>query len=199
MNIKVLAIIAIIITILGVSLSYASLSRVIEINSTATTRAAVWDIHIENLSQVNITGDVDIITAPRIVNTELFAGIVDLDVKFNNNVASVVYYFDIVNEGDLNAEIQLIEVPVPICTAKNDYPAEVINDQNNVCSAITYKIEKVGSTPADDELIQIGTELPAKSSTRYRLTFSYNDRRLPINEVAITGLNYKITYEMKDN
>ncbi len=191
MKVKMLAVIAIFITVFGVSVSYASLSTMIEISTTGSVRQANWDIHFEDISAVDVVGDVDIITAPQLSpNTTIIDG---FDVRFNDVTGSVTYYFDVVNDGDLNAEISAITPPVPSCAAVGTVDPDYIGDKDTVCGAISYTLQYVemGGTYVD---LAVGDTLAAGERKRLRLQFSYSDVFLPANQINITGLDYLVTY-----
>ncbi len=195
MKFKSLAVIAILITIFGVSISYASLSTILEISSSGAVRKANWDIHFNDLSDATIVGDLVINTAPQL--SPETTSITNLDVKFNDITGSVTYYFDVVNEGDLDAVISNISNPGPICTVPVETPgvdpADTAADIANVCNAITYSLEyvEVGGTYTP---VSINDTLAAGETKRLRLTFAYNDSLLPLSEVRISNLSYLITY-----
>ncbi len=188
MKIKIVMIVAIMITVVGISISYASLSAVIEVTSAGSVRKANWDVHINELSSPEITGDLEIITPPEAINgTTTFR---NLNVRFNENNSSVVYYFEIVNAGDLDAVINDISLPTPVCTAVEVYPLETARDIANVCGNLTYELEysATGNALAVGDIIESGHIVIVK------LTFAYGGTELPINEINITGLDYIITY-----
>ncbi len=188
MDIRKLLIVTIFVTVIGISISYASLSQLIEVTSAGSVRQANWDVHFKNLSDATIEGDVVIISEPNLI-TDLtaFSG---LDVRFNNITGSVTYFMDIVNDGDLDAIIQEIDYPTPTCISSDEYSAESAADIASVCGGLTYKLVYA----SNDVEVAVGDILPSKESARLELVFSFIDDTLPINEIEITGLNYNIKY-----
>ncbi len=188
MNVKLITIIAILITITGVSFAYASLSTMMNISTSGAVRAANWDVHFQSLSNPEVEGEVAIITNPHIDGST--TAISNLDVKFNQINSSIKYYFDVVNAGDLPAQIATINVPTPVCTATPTYPAEVAQDQLDVCGAITYSLKNVATNAS----LNVGDVLEAGDEIRLVLEFSYAGTRLPINEVSISDLDISLIY-----
>ncbi len=194
MNVKGIIIVAILVTVFGISLSYATLSQVLEIESVGAVRAANWDIHFDDLSTPTITGDVTINTAPIIVSET--TAIQNLDIKFEEVNSSITYYFDVVNEGDLNSKIGLLTIETPICTAitNNDGEAVQREDEANVCGGIEITLQYAGVLTD----VAVDDELAPGETKRMVLKIDYQDTRLPINEVSITNLKIAINYVQLD-
>ena len=108
-KIKVLAVAALIITILGLTVAFAALSQRLTINGAATLDAAKWGIKFENLSNGEITGDATI-NDTAVIADDLVT-INNIDVTLSTPGDRVTYTVDLVNEGTINAEIYSIETP----------------------------------------------------------------------------------------
>ncbi len=100
-KIKTLSLVALIVAVLGLTVAFATLSKTLTINGTASVDAAQWDIHFENLSEPKITGAAEVLEAPTLTN-DSFMG---LNVKLTKPGDSVTYTFDIVNKGTIAAKI----------------------------------------------------------------------------------------------
>ena len=108
-KIKVLAIAALIITILGLTVAFAALSQNLTINGAATLDAAKWGIKFENLSSGEASADATI-NDTAVIADDLVT-INNIDVSLSTPGDSVTYTVDLVNEGTINAEIYSIETP----------------------------------------------------------------------------------------
>ena len=108
-KIKVLAVAALIITILGLTVAFAALSQTLTINGAATLDAAKWGIKFENLSDGKTSGDATI-NDTAVIADDLVT-INNIDVSLSTPGDSVTYTVDLVNEGTINAEIYSIETP----------------------------------------------------------------------------------------
>ena len=100
-KIKVLAITALIITILGLTVAFAALSQTLTINGAATLDAASWDVHFANLTGPDIEG------TGKVNDTAVLSGttISNVNMSVTKPADSVTYYFDIVNDGTIDAEL----------------------------------------------------------------------------------------------
>lgn len=108
-KIKLIAISALIVAVLGLTIAFASLSQTLTINGTATLDAAKWGIKFENLSSGKVVGDAVINDTAMIAEDQITINNIDVSLKTPGD--SVTYTVDLVNEGTINAEIYSIEVP----------------------------------------------------------------------------------------
>ena len=56
-RIKVLSLVALIVAVLGLTVAFAALSQTLTINGTASINSASWDVHFENLTGPDLTGE----------------------------------------------------------------------------------------------------------------------------------------------
>ena len=98
-RIKILSIIALIVAILGLTVAFAALSETLTINGTANVEAASWDIHFENLTGPVLEG------TGKVNDTAILSGttISNVNMSVSKPGDSVTYYFDIVNDGTIDA------------------------------------------------------------------------------------------------
>lgn len=108
-KIKLIAISALIVAVLGLTIAFASLSQTLTINGAATLDAAKWGIKFENLSSGKVVGDATINDTAIIAEDQITINNIDVSLKTPGD--SVTYTVDLVNEGTINAEIYSIEVP----------------------------------------------------------------------------------------
>ena len=98
---KNIALIALGVVLIGMTIAYAALQTNLSIGGTASTTAVTWDVHIENWKQDSISTPAPTITAPTITATS----ITNLGVSLDKPGQSVVYSFDIVNKGTIDAKL----------------------------------------------------------------------------------------------
>ena len=98
-RIKVLSIVALIVAVLGLTVAFAALSETLTINGTANVDAASWDIHFENLTGPDLEG------TGKVNDTASLSGttISNVNMSVTKPGDSVTYYFDIVNDGTIDA------------------------------------------------------------------------------------------------
>ncbi len=135
-KIKVLSLVALIVAVLGLTVAFAALSQTLTINGTASVNAAEWDIHFENLSAPEITGDARVESEPVLDNHSIS----NLDVSLTKPGDEVVYTFDIVNNGTIDAYLYEYQKP-------GTYIALVASGS---IDDLDYDLNKDGSVNADD-------------------------------------------------
>lgn len=189
---KVIAIAALFIGVIGLSVGFASLQTSLQINGSATVKSSKWDVHFANLTAVTKTGDATEVTAPTIKSNNSVAStlIGDYSVTLTSPGDSISYKFDITNAGDYNAKISSITIPTPTCTGNG---TNALADANNVCSKLTYTL-----TYTDGGAVAKDDTLTAGQTKNVTLKLAYSDdiiaSELPKDDVSITNLQIPIVY-----
>ena len=184
-----LVIIALVLSIVGISIGFASMSTELTINGTTTVVPATWKIKFQNLSKV--TGDdANIITAPQITSD---THIGNYALKLSKPGDKVVYKFEVANAGSLDAELTSYTFATPTITGTSTTAAadETIVS-NNLIYTLTYN--DAAHTP-----IQVGDNLDKEDSKELLLTVEYDATatELPTNEVSVTGMDVTFVYGQK--
>lgn len=187
-NGKTLAIIALFVAIVGLSVGFAALSTTLTINGTGTVKTSKWDIHFANLGATpGLTGSAEEVTAPTLTDTTVQT----FDVSFTAPADSVTYTFDVVNDGSYDAKISSVTIPTPQCTGTG---TTADTDASNVCNNLTYTLtySTTGETVKDNDSLNSGQT----KSVRLKLTYNASTTadELPKNDVTISNLNIPITY-----
>lgn len=181
-------VIAVVAVVAFVSIAYAALSQQLDINGNATVTTSSWKIKFSNLGTIKKTGDAKEITAPTINTNDTKIG--DYAVTLTTPGDSISYTFDVVNEGDIDAEISSITIPTPTCTGNG---AQATIDASNVCDNITYTLKYTDGTA-----VQTGDTLDNGVTKSMILTLTYSSsvtpNMLPSNDVAISNLAIAIVY-----
>lgn len=176
---------------------YAILSQNLKISSNATVKSATWDVHFENLSSATTNDGAKVITNAKLNSTLIN----DLDVEFSKAGGYISYTFDIVNSGNIDARISSFKINKVndgiICTSTSDI------DSANVCNDIKYELKYAENTTETqtNTIIASGTDisnnqiLKAGQHVKVKMIVSYEGTNIPINEVAVTGLDSTILYE----
>ena len=107
-KIKILALIAMSVAVLGLTVAFAFISTTLKINGSGTFTGASWDVHFENLSEAKITGTAKEVTKPQIVDGGITIN--DLNVSVLKPMDKIVYTVDVVNSGKMTAEISSISM-----------------------------------------------------------------------------------------
>ena len=159
---------------------------------------AIWDIHFENLSKPQIYGAAFVKTNPELSSTNIG----DYEVSLVKPGDAVVYEFDIVNKGNINAKIVYVNTP-KLCNVDYRYSScdwngngyddeedvEIIND--NIAYTLMYKDTK--------EIVKVDDILNKNERKRVVLTLQYNPgaSSLPKNDILLNDLLRIIQYEQK--
>ena len=195
-NGKTIAIAALIIAVIGLSVGFASISTVLNIKGTGRVQSSSFDVHFESLTTTpSKTETTTIVTAPQIQSgsTEIST----YDVTFAQPGDYVTYTFNIVNGGTYDAVIETVTVPTPTCTGTGD---TATTDAKNVCDYITYTL----TYDEDDNknAIEVGDTLTKQeASKKAKLTLAYDidkqvtPEKLPKGAVSISNLDVSIKYK----
>lgn len=182
----VLAIVAVI------GITYASLSQQLEINGEGTVKATTWEIKFANLGAATTVGSAVEVTAPTINTNDTKIG--DYSVKLTKPGDEVSYTFDIVNNGEINAELSSYTLPTPTCTGNGD-SAET--DSTNICKNLNYSLTYSDGTPvAQNDTLNAGETKNLKLTLGYKTTIANSE--LPLNDVVISNLGITMIYAQAD-
>ena len=173
--------------IVGISVAYASITSKLDINGYASMNNGRWNVHFDNLSNVSIIGSALEKHKP-LLNSSA-TSISGFDIEFFQPKDVVSYTFDVVNEGDFDAEISSITILKPRCNGKGKNSDE---DAKMVCENLKYQL-KYG----DGSSINVEDELNRKSTKKMMLTLEYTGKNLPEEQVEITDLGITIIYSQR--
>ncbi len=178
---KKITMIVLIIAVIGLTVAFAALSQNLTINGSANVDAATWNIHFDNLSEAQISGEAIENEKPSI-NEDDKVRIDGINVTLNNPKDKVVYNVDLVNEGSIDAEISNIVVPT------------LTEEQEK------YLEFKVAYSDTDKELA-IGDTLSKEETKHLTITIRYKDEidpsDLPKDKQTIS-LSYELTFTQSD-
>ena len=170
---KIIALIAIIIALLGLSFSFAAFSTNLNINGVGEMSGRDWDVHFESLSNANLVGAAEELQKPTI--NENTTSISTFGVRFNEPSDSISYTFDIVNDGEMDAKLTTLSIPKPQCTGTG----------SNLNYSLTYM---------NNEALRIGDVLKRNSSVKVKITLLYEGNELPFEKVNISNLGITLIY-----
>ncbi len=188
-NHKIALIVALIVATVAITIGYASFAGQLVIAGDATVNHSSWIIKFRNLSDASLTG-----TAEEINHPEISADGTTLssyNVKFQAPGDSLVYTFEVANEGTFKAEISSIDIATPDCVGNGD---NAVNDATNVCNHLLYTL-----TYSDGTSLAVGDILNKEEAKQLILTLTYKDDitadELPNNDVAVSNLSITINYK----
>ncbi len=186
-----IAIIAILITILTISVAYASLSTTLNIHGTSNVNVSSWDIYFRNISPVTLS---DTTLARENTTPALVSGstsINNIDITFNG-AATAFYTFEVVNDGSIDAKVSTVLknnftcTPVDVPTGEETAAATFAT---TACPNFNFEV-----TYADDTAINVDDVLLAGESANLKVTIGYNSSDPIEYKVQTSGLDIDIIY-----
>lgn len=177
---KNVLLIILLVGIVSMTVVYATLSTVLNINASASIASSKWDIHFENLQLVtNESGNTGVVVTPAQIqaNTTQISGLV-VDLKKPGD--SISYTFDIKNDGDINSKINSIVLATPSCSGNS-----------SECDKLDFSVKYTtsGQTPS------VGDVLNKKTKINATLTVKYKDNNaLTSNDISVSGLSVIFNY-----
>ena len=138
-KVKKLALVAVIVAVLGMTIAFAALSQTLTINGTANMEESYWDIYFDNISEPikigSATTDYPYDTATgRDKNTTRKTAILSEDMTEISDIRAILkkpgdevrYTTSIINGGTIDAEIASIEMPTLTDAQKEIFDFSVI-------------------------------------------------------------------------
>ena len=207
-KIKIISLCALLVAVLGLTVAFAALSQTLTINGSAAVNAASWDIHFENTSgkETEVKGAATF-TEPTLSGTT----IENFSATLTKPGDSVIYYFDIVNNGTVDAQIESYNFPYALSdciTNINKYSYCMnfdFNSDDNVSvldKSVYIDLFNHYLKYADtDKSVRQGDTINAGETKHMKLVIEYKDTatELPENNLTLTSSDpITITYEQKD-
>lgn len=188
-NFKVLAIIAICVAVVGLSLGYAALSQTLNIKTTATVQssASSWSVKFPGPCTCTATG----------VATAGNCSVTDTTITTSGTILkapgdAVTCSFSVKNGGDVSAKLSTITNLTPTIkdAANSTTSADVTTVKNNYTYAISY---------ADGTALAANDALDAGASKNLKLVITYkaDATALPTTDVSISNLGATLVYVQK--
>lgn len=185
----VLVVIALVLSVVGISIGFASMSTELDISGQASVVPASWKIKFQGLTKVS-GDDSLIITAPQITGD---THIGNYSLKLTKPGDEVVYRFSITNLGTLNAELTTYTFATPVITGTGENAeADAAIVSENLVYTLTYNDS--AKTP-----VKVGDLLNKNDSVELLLTVGYKASadELPEESVSITGMDVTFVYGQK--
>ena len=196
-NLRVFGFLALLVSLVAVSLTYAGFTQTLSIGGTATVLASKWDVHFNNLKQ-SASGTTVVNTPAQIKTGSTSIG--DYAVTLYSPGDSLTYTFDVVNGGNYNAKLTGLTIGIPTC--KVTVTGVTNTNTVNVCNNISYELFDVSTgsklTTPDNGV------LSANGGTRsLRLVLTYkatnNEDYIANADIDISGLDVTLIYSQTGN
>ena len=210
-KIKIISLCALLVAVLGLTVAFAALSQTLTINGSAAVDAASWDIHFEKTSgkETEVKGAATF-TEPTLSGTT----IENFSATLTKPGDSVTYYFDIVNNGTVDAVVSSYDFNYGYTKCFGIGEADArwndckawdldnngtinVNDKAKHMELFDYNIYYVdgGKKLARKDTLNAGETKHMKLVIEYKDTAT----ELPENNITLTSSDpITITYEQKD-
>ena len=179
---------SLVLSVIGISVGFAAMSTELNLNGSASVVPATWKIKFSNLSAPTITGSATVVTAPTITSD---THIGNYEVQLTKPGDTVVYTFDVVNSGSIDAELSTYTFATPTITGTG---AAASTDESTVNSNLVYTL-----TYADGSAIGVNDVLNHGDTASLKLTVGYSATAtaLPVATVTISGMDVTFVYSQK--
>ena len=210
-KLKIISLCALLVAVLGLTVAFAALSQTLTINGSAAVDAASWDIHFEKTSgkETEVKGAATF-TEPTLSGTT----IENFSATLTKPGDSVTYYFDIVNNGTVDAVVSSYNFSYGYTKCFGIGEADAgwndckawdldnngtinVNDKAKHMDLFDYNIYYVdgGKKLARKDTLNAGETKHMKLVIEYKDTAT----ELPENNITLTSSDpITITYEQKD-
>ena len=181
---------ALLLSVVGISVGFASLSQDLKIEGQAEVIPASWDIHFENLGTATPVGAGEEISTPVLTATLIN----NIDVKLTKPGDSVSYTFDVTNDGTIDAKYSTLVWGTPVITGTAIDSTAKTNDEQIVTNNVTYTL-----THADGTALTADEALNAGDTVSLKLTIAYDEdaEAIPTAQVNINDIEATLTYVQK--
>ena len=157
---KVIAVIALLVAVAGLTIGYAAYSSTLTVNGTANVDPADWNVKFAYTTGSSLTaeatGNAVEVTAPTLSDTAVSG----FDVTLKAPGDSITYKFSVKNTGSLDATLGTFTMGTLSC-APNDGSSITQEDATKLCNELQYTLKY-----ADNSEITTGTTLEKTTGSK---------------------------------
>ena len=135
---KVIAIAALLLAVVGLTVAYASYTETLKVSGTVTAKGSTesWDVHFTEPSSPTLGGIATVGTAPN-TSATVISG---FNINFFAPGDSVEYNFNVVNAGMLDAKLTAVSLGSLSCAPGNGSKNATSEEANALCADLTFKL-----------------------------------------------------------
>lgn len=171
-GIKVLAVVALVVSVVGLSIAYAAYNATLTISGAVNAKksADAWNVHFTAVDgttnlEPTLGGNAKVVTAATLKDTTIS----DFNINFFAPGDSVKYEFRVKNDGAIDAELSTITKGTLSCAPKASGSATQ-TEADNLCKDLTLELTK---SPSGE--ITTGTKIEAGNYETYQLTVKWKE------------------------
>lgn len=141
---KVIAIAALLLAVVGLTVAYASYTETLKVSGTVTAKSSTesWDVHFTPPSAPTLGGIATVVEVPA-VNATVISG---FDVNFFAPGDSVEYDFNVVNGGKLDAKLTAVSLGSLSCKPGNGATKATDEEATALCADLTFALTYADGT-----------------------------------------------------
>ena len=180
---KRLAMTALIVSVVCITIVFLMMSTtLLKVEETGKLDSAKWDVHFENLKEYT-KGDAKVLNSPEISKKGTYIGNYEVSLSKPND--SITYTFDVVNNGDFNAQlINIVKTGLKCKSMKNSK-----EDEEITCDSLKYTLKyKNGNLVKEEDILN------KKQRANLVLTLEYDSNILPESKIKVHGLSIILLY-----
>ncbi len=189
---RVIAVIALMVAVVGLTIGYAAYSTTLKINGTANVDPAVWDVKFaytnttDTALKATKTGFAAVNTEATLTDTQVSG----FDVTLKAPGDSVTYNFLVANKGTLDAELSTFTMGSLSCAPATGSQATQ-EEATAVCNELTYSLTGVTA----NSVLEDGTSTPVTLTLAWKSTGTATAS----DDIAITVGETTLIYTQADN
>ena len=157
---KVIAVVALLIAVVGLTIGYAAYASTLTINGSANVDPASWDVHFAYKTGDSLTAAKTGLAVENTTPTLAATTISGFDVTLKAPGDSITYDFSVKNGGTLDAKLDTFTLGTLTC-APNDGSTISQEDATKLCGELKYTL-----TYADGSTITTGTILEKTTGSK---------------------------------
>jgi hypothetical protein len=200
---KLYILVALVFSILTISIAYAVLSTSLDISGSATVQESSWGFKLGE--GISLSGKDYETTGSAIYNEPTFDGVTaTYNFSLSKPGDSVTYFFRIYSLGSLPGEISSILTSNPTCTSS----LNVKSDEELVCNNLLYEITYSDGTPIQtgDVFNKTSLNTPAITCLKgaytgnvrsIKVKITFDDKVTSVPSSTVTVNNLKTTIDLK--
>ena len=199
-NYVVFGVLALVVSLVAVSLAYAGFTATLNINGTANVKAANWHVYFSNVANFT-NGNTASFTAQPTISGET---LITWGASLATPGESVSFDFTTTNDGTFDAKLHTITIGTPTCSTSG-YNAAGASATFDCSTAMALTVrdltnsQDITATTSGTYVLQANDTNP----TTYRVTLLYRDLNentiTPGSAVTVNGLNIQYQYSQEGN
>ena len=202
-KVKNIILVVLVIGLVGMTIAYAALTQTLYIRDNEVTITTDWNVHFANTAGhtsavASSTGGgatTAVVNQQPTLTSTVISG---LRATFRKPGDKVVYQFDIVNEGGIDAKLQSATLTTPTCTSTDQTVSS--STLATFCEKINYTIVYTGTSDApstNDDLLATSPNNVRHCTLTVELDPSTEITDIPNGDITVSNIEATFLYVQK--